>query len=162
MDRTFTIQFGEDERLLALTALGFAIVRLPQGEPLRLIDGLINKLTRAAGKDVAHPGAGTASVAHPSPKPTAPQDIFQLDRKGNEQSSAPEGAELRTVKFLKAVDTPGKAGGKPYLKVVFANGTANCFDSRLWQGIKSTPPNAELSLWIVESGNYLNVVGVRA
>lgn len=161
MDRTFTIQFGEDERLLALTALGFAIVRLPQGEPLRLIDGLINKLTRAAGKDVAQPNAGT-SGGHALVNQLIPQDFFQLDRAGNNQTSPPEGAELRTVKFLKAVDTPGKAGGKPYLKVVFANGTANCFDSRLWQGIKSTPPNAELSLWIVESGNYLNVVGVRA
>ena len=61
---------------------------------------------------------------------------------------------------------PRKEGGKEYLKVTWESDTrgfvdANCFDNKLWpwlinqQGKKTT-------LYLMKSGEYLNVVGVRA
>jgi hypothetical protein len=104
------------------------------------------------------------------PQPAAPMDYFQRDKKGNLQMSAPDGAELSQVKLLSAQKF-AKTGKAPYLQVLFAAGTtvdgrvrpagkANCFDPDLWNPIKNREGQVA-SLWIQESGNYLNVVGVR-
>jgi hypothetical protein len=158
-DRTFTIQLAEDERLMNLAALGFALVRLPDGEPASLINGLIAKMTKAPGQ-----GDSTSQSA-PLPQTTtntAVRDYFQRDRKGKEQSGPPEGAELKTVKIVGAQEMASKTPGKAaFLKVMFNGGQAACFDSLLFPHIvKQT--GQEAALYFVKSGNYWNIVGVRA
>lgn len=157
-DRTFTIQLGEDERLMNLAALGFALVRLPDGEPASLINGLIAKMTKAPGQ------SDSADQRAPMPQTTtntALREYFQRDRKGNEQTNAPADAELRTVKVLQTQEMPGKKAGTKYLKVIFRHGMASCFDAELFPHIvKQT--GQDVALYFVKSGNYENIVGVRA
>jgi hypothetical protein len=161
-DRTFTVTMTEDERLMNLAALGFASVRLPQGEPATLISGLIAKLQKIPATP-SDPDNGNFSrnLAGPSkPKPFV--DYFARDRKGVVQSGPPEGAELKTVKIVSAQEKASTTAGKPpFLKVIFAGGTGHCFDSILFPHIvKQT--GQEAVLYIVQAGNYLNIVGVRA
>ena len=158
-DRTFTIQMGEDERLMNLAALGFALVRLPEGEPASLINGLIAKMTKAPGQ------SDSASQGAPLPQGEtnhALRDYFQRDRKGNELSGPPEGAELKTLKIVGAQEMASKTPGKnPFLKVLFTGGQAACFDSLLFPHIVKRT-GEEAALYFVKSGNYWNIVGVRA
>jgi hypothetical protein len=163
-DRTFTVTMTEDERLMNLAALGFASVRLPQGEPATLINGLIAKLQKIPATP-SDPDNGNFSrnLAGPSkPKPFV--DYFARDRKGNIQTGPPEGAELQTIKILQAAEKASTTVGKaPFLQVLFngAIGKANCFDALLWPLIvKQT--GQEAALYFVKAGNYWNIVGVRA
>ena len=152
-DRTFTIQMGEDERLMLLAALGFAVIRLPQGEPATIINTLIAKLC-------VTPEA--KAIAQPAVAPATTRDYFQRDRKGNELSGPPEGAELKTVKIVGAQEMASKTPGKnPFLKVLFNGGQAACFDSLLFPHIVKRT-GEEAALYFVKSGNYWNIVGVRA
>lgn len=164
MERTFTITMHEDERLMNLAALGFASMRLPQGEPATILNGLIAKLTKANGADSElYNRAPDPAVFHPSaPVPCEARDYFARDRKGNIPPGPPEGAELKAVKIVGTNELASKTAGKsPFLKVIFSGGQAACFDAALWPHIvKKTGQDAEL--YFVKSGSYWNIVGVRA
>jgi hypothetical protein len=117
--------------------------------------------------------AARAVLASSSPSPNAeiqrgvtPHDYFAVDRKGNIPQQAPSGAELQTVSVVSAQERPDNKG--KHLQVIFAgspraagSGKANCFDPQLWPLIKKAQGH-DAQLWIAESGNYLNIVGVRA
>jgi hypothetical protein len=176
--RTFTITLDDADRLAVLTALGFAQMITPV-KLRRPVTELIDRLSAANGQDApADPlrsgtEAARAVLSPPpaaSPVPTT-MDYFQRDKKGNLQMSAPDGAELSQVKIVSATKF-AKAGKAPYMQVLFAAGVtfdgrvrpagkANCFDPDLWNPIKNREGQVA-SLWIAESGSYLNIVGVRA
>jgi hypothetical protein len=163
-ERTFTIALNDTDRCMILTALGYAgtylIAHSAPIEQQRPINELIRRLSDAPGQDVQHaadPAASTPAAAPSRPAPVTFVDYFQRDRKGNFPSTAPDGATLQTVKVLQA--KPIRAVGKaPRLEVLYQGGKANCFDELLWPRISKV---GEAQLWIAESGNYLNVVGVR-
>lgn len=159
-ERTFTIEMTENERLMALTALGFCVVRLPEMKPRIVVADLIHKLTDAAGQDVDP--TPRERLKPPAPVPAQVRDYFQKDRRGKEQLNAPADAELKTVKVISAQEltssTPGKA---PYMKVIFGGKQASCFDPILFPLIvRRTGEDAQF--WFVQSGKYWNIVGVRA
>jgi hypothetical protein len=169
--RTFTVTLDDADRLAVLTALGFAAVITPV-KLRRPVNELIDRLSGAEGQDAAQSGteAARAVLAPPMVDPTRATDYFQRDKKGNVLMAAPDGAELSRVKIVSAQKL-AKTGKAPYLKVIFAAGVtidgktrpagqANCFDQDLWPPIKNRE-NQVAALWIQESGNYLNVVGVR-
>ena len=209
-ERTFSVTMTEDERLMNLAALGFASMRLPEGEPATIINALIAKLTNAAAIVLVGGLPGVLPIAQAQKLPsqvwctcghisgqhaatfphqcacdgnrwvngqgsvcnckgfavgslsTPARDYFARDRKGNVPPGPPEGAELQTVKIVGAQEMASKTPGKnSFLKVVFNGGQAACFDSALWPHIiKQTGLDA--ILYVAKSGNYLNIVGVRA
>lgn len=178
--RTFSLALSDTDRLAILSALGFSSMYLHAKMTPELhsdwvtpIDRLIATLSSAPGHDSssALPQSGT-DAARAVLAPPAPTDHFAASRKGDIPVSAPDGAELSSVKIVSAQPTHSKkAGGQDYLAVIFAAGTtadgrvrpagkASCFDKQLWRFIQNRE-NQAASLWIMESGNYLNIVGVR-
>jgi hypothetical protein len=155
---------AEDERLMALTALGFARHRLPAGEPATVIDSLIGKISTAkAGSIVVEPIqpalATPRHIAEDVRKAVELADHFQTDRHGKEQFTPPSGSELRTLKIVGIKEARSTTPGKQvYLRVVWSGGKGSCFDKSLWQYIV---PGQECQLWIQQSGSYENIVGVR-
>lgn len=166
---TYTITISESERTLIAKALG----------------GLVTKLLNAP-IFVEAPSGGTQAaraVLSPPPTPAAaapsqqPPVIEQRDRWASDRKiKAPQdagifwaqnGATAREVTIWKTEQKPAKKeGGKPFLKVTWQSQDrgyvdANCFDSQLFpwlikqQGQRTT-------IYLVKSGQYLNVVGVRA
>lgn len=147
-----------------LAALGFARVRLPQGEPATILDRLIAKVTRTEAGD--NPNCRVAdAIPGTKAQPTIPaqvRDYFQRDRKGNEQTNAPADAALKAVKIVGTQTQQSKTPGKAeFLKVIFAGGQASCFDSSLFSMIIRRT-GEEAALWFVQSGKYWNIVGIRA
>jgi hypothetical protein len=172
-ERTFTYTWSDAKRLTVLHALGFMLVRLetdktPPAVSQTVLE-IIGELSRTTGQD--SPGAsptGGAAAAHAVLAPPAPHDYFAANKKGDVPMTPPDGAELSNVKIVSAQ----QLRGKEYLTVIFQAGItldgkarpagkANCFDKGLWSAIKNRE-NQIASLWIMESGNYLNIVGVRA
>jgi hypothetical protein len=189
-DRSFTVILDDSDRLMVLTALGFASMHLiAASAPIdmrRPIDALIRKLSSAPGQDSPQPNSGTdaaRAVLAPMAQPREPQrgetitygpaqqDYFAADRKGNISTNPPTGAELAVVPIVSAQEKPSAKG--KFLQVIFGmsaagtgaartlSGKANCFDVSLWPHIKKAQGH-EAQLWIVEKGDYLNIVGVRA
>ena len=158
-ERTFTIVMTDHERLMALTALGFCYAHLPQVRPLIVINDLIDKLTKAAAVETEN---NPRTIPAPPVAAPPPRDYFQRDRKGNEQTSPPTDAALKTVRIVGTQEQKSKTPGKAaFLKVIFQSGQASCFDSNLFPLIiKRT--GEEAALWFVQSGKYWNIVGVRA
>ena len=175
-DRTFTIQMNDASRLMTLVALGAVEVLMnlnfetPRDvilfEPLFQLRDLLISAPGSDGQPIQAPGqSDSASQGAPLPQGEtnhALRDYFQRDRKGNELSGPPEGAELKTVKIVGTQEMASKTPGKnPFLKVLFTGGQAACFDSLLFPHIvKQT--GQEAALYFVKSGNYWNIVGVRA
>lgn len=93
----------------------------------------------------------------PTPIPAELMDYFARDRKGNVPKSAPAGATLQTVRIQGTTESVDRK----HLKVIYAGGKANCFDRELWPRIVRQS-GQDAQLWILESGNFLNIVGVRA
>jgi hypothetical protein len=166
-ERTFNFVLNDEKRLTMLYALGFMfhhVADAPAGVKEPVVQ-LINELTVAGGKEPAVENSGTEATKAPSSSGAV--DYFAVDRKGNVPRKPPDGAELQSVRIVSAVPK-----GK-YLQVIFGSsepgekitktlgGKANCFDESLWPRIKQAQ-GQKLGLWILESGNYLNIVGVRA
>jgi hypothetical protein len=183
IERVFTYTWSDAKRLTVLHALGFMYAKLATTPKVvtETVEGLIGELSSTPGADcpapcaLHNPASGTeaarAVLAPPMVDPTRATDYFQRDKKGNVLMAAPDGAELSRVKIVSAQKF-SKAGKAPYLKVIFAAGVtidgktrpagqANCFDQDLWPPIKNREGQVA-ALWIQESGNYLNVVGIRA
>ena len=168
-ERTFTITLSDEQRLTVINALSFSLGQLavhPVTAAVREpIIQLIGQLSEAKGKDS---GAEAArAILQPIHQPNPPVDYFARDRKGNVPMNPPEGAELRNVRIIQATEVPAKSGKAGFLQVIFSaanpkdGGKANCFESQLWNAIRNRL-NQPAELWILQSGNYLNIVGVRA
>jgi hypothetical protein len=169
-ERTFTYTWTDAKRLTVLHALGFMFVKFEKSPPAvtEAILGLIGELSTVSGKDAPRnqTGASSESAAFIKLEPE-PTDYFAANKKGDIPANAPDGAELSHVKLVSAQ----QPRGKEYLTVIFAAGytadgvvrpagKANCFDKQLWRFIQNRE-NQTASLWIMASGNYLNIVGVR-
>jgi hypothetical protein len=164
-ERTFTYTWSDARRLTVLHALGFMYAKLATAPPAvsETVLSLVNELSSKPGAD-----SGTeAARAVLSPPPLAPnaqpqawRDHFAADRKGNVPAKAPNGSELQTIPIVSASEAPDSKG--KHLAVIFGGGRgkANCFDPQLWPLIKKAQGH-EAQLWILVSGNYLNIVGVR-
>lgn len=171
-ERIFTYQWSDAKRLTVLHALGFMYAKLQTAPPAvsESVLGLISELSTTPGRD-AEPRSGTETArANAAASAYSPTDYFARNKRGDTPATPPEGAELSTVRVVSAQKSakPGKA---PHLKVIFAAGVtadqkvrpagqANCFDDQLWPLITKRE-GQQAQLWILESGNYLNIVGVR-
>jgi hypothetical protein len=160
---------GELTRLK--TALNTWVYENPPVRRFKILnaDEMLEVLAIAAKLEVQEAGARSLSsalslssaVLNAAP-PSTTLDCFAIDRKGSRPSLPPTGAEMRSVRVVSAQpSTDGK-----HLKVIFAgltaaeSGKANCFDAALWPLItKRVSQSAQL--WVMASGNYLNIVGVR-
>jgi len=146
---TYTLTITETERTLLSRALGL----------------FVTKLTNAP-IFVESPSGGTqAAAANPAPV-IEQRDRWARDRRGRELPN-PEGSVARQVHLSKTEQKmPRKAGGKPFLKVTWEAHDrgfvdANCFDDQLWPWLINQR-GKPTTLYLVKSGEYLNVVGVRA
>ena len=168
-ERTFTLQFTEEERTATLYALGFFFKAMRDTVAGGRLEKLEYKLQHAIADDcrdvLPQPNSGTEAARAVLAPPAAPpagilvrdeRDYFARDRKGNTPALPPDGAELKTVQVLQAKES----ADKKYLTVVFQGGKANCFDSALWPRIVKGP--SVQSLWLTKSDKYTNIVGVRA
>lgn len=115
------------------------------------------------------PAEGRANVTQPNaaaPAPIEQRDRWARDRSAKEAPN-PKGHVVRVVNLCKTEQRPArKAGGKPYLKVTWQSESsgfvdANCFDNKLWPWLINQC-GKRTTLYLVKSGEYLNVVGVRA
>lgn len=171
--RTFTITLDDGDRLMVLTALGYTSMHLlaigDTGTYRRPITELIARLSMANGHDApvasdrtppAQTGTEVARAVLKPPTPVPPQmrDYFAAERNGNIPTVAPKGAHLQ----LLDIQATKESLDRKHLKVIFKGGKANCFDRELWPYISKQTGNVAVGLWIVEKGDYLNIVGVRA
>ena len=159
---TYTVTITESERALLAKGLGALVTKL--------INAPIFVESPSGGTQAARavlsPPSLPAAVPAPTQPPIEQHDRWARDRKGQELPN-PEGCVTREVTIWKTEQKAGKKPtGKPYLKVTWQSQDrgyidANCFDSQLFpwlikqQGQKTT-------VYLVKSGDYLNVVGVRA
>jgi hypothetical protein len=179
--RTFTLTLYDCDRLAILTALGFAAMHLIGSEDAKSlrkpIDELIQRLSSANGQDFlpefgykapfepnvqpgVHQDSGTAAARAvlSSPPTVTYHDYFAKDRAGNLPVTAPTGARLQFVD----VQATKESLDRKHLKVTFKGGKANCFDRELWPMISRQTGHQHVGLWVIEKGEYLNIVGVRA
>lgn len=180
-ERQFTIALTDAERLMVLTALGFVSMRVPPAShPWTVIDGLIAKVTHASVANERTPAGGESrtefehdrfgtagpisgtGTARAVLAPPTPKDYFQPTKSGKAVTEAPEGAELSQVKISSVQKL--KLDAK-YWTVTFTHGEpqtagrASCWDAVLAEKLRGV---SSAWVWIQESGNYLNIVGVRA
>ncbi len=169
---TYLISLTETERTAIARVLGGLVTKLVNA-PLQ-IPATVEAPTGGtqAARAVLSPST-SQPTRPPSPPAVAPsvtpieqRDRWDRNRKGAEVPH-PEGCEVQEVHLWKTEQKKAKTGkGADFLKVTWqSNGSgyvdANCFDSQLFpwliksQGQKTT-------IYTVRSGQYLNVVGVRA
>lgn len=166
----YTIIIDEKERQIMAEA--FAIMARKIGTCTPVIDAKPSAdQTRAIATPKSSAGevrAYAGPAAAPTPAPIAEErDRWARDRKGKELPN-PEGCTAQTVHVWKVEQkqsrTPGKA---PFWKVTWQSPTgkgyvdANCFDDQLAPVIMARQGKSAI-LHTVRSGDYLNVVGVRA
>jgi hypothetical protein len=159
---TYTLTLTESQRVALAAALGILVAKLANchieiaAPKLESPDGG----THSARAILSPPAAASAK---PSP-PIEQRDRWARNRKGEEVPN-PEGATAREVNLWKTEQKTGKSGGKSYLKVTWQgeNGfvDANCFDQQLFPWLIKQA-GQKTRLYTVRSGNYLNIVGVRA
>jgi hypothetical protein len=181
---TYTLSLSEADRQMLVWCMGLMIPNL-RHETIRLLnpDEFMNLAQRlqtakpdqrainaASGTDharaiLAPPPAQVPAVAS-KPAPIAARDRWARDRKGNELPN-PDGCTSGEVNIWKVEQKPPKrANGKPYMKVTWQSKErgyvdANCFDSQLFPWLIGQQGKPTV-LYLVRSGEYLNVVGVRA
>ena len=122
-----------------------------------------------SARAVLSPPPESPAAARPSPPtPVDMRDRWARDRKGKEVPN-PEGCVSRCVKIWKVEQIKPKAAGKKeFMKVTWPSQEhgfvdANCFDAQLFPWLIKAQASIEKStLYLVKSGEYLNVVGVRA
>ena len=168
---TYTLTISESERTAMAKVLGGLVTKLINA-PI-FVESPTGGTAAARAVLSSPPPTSQADELPPSPPsghvpPQTPQqrDRWARDRKGNEVPM-PDGYAAREVTIWKTEQKPAKKeGGKPFLKVTWQSQDrgyvdANCFDSQLFpwlikqQGQRTT-------IYLVKSGQYLNVVGVRA
>lgn len=169
---TYTITLTETERTALARVLGLFVTKLTSAPVSNLRTNEAQTIEAPSGgtqaaRSVLSPPQQASPAAAPSPTPVdTVRDRWARDRKGNELPN-PEGCVAREVNLSKTeLQQPRKAGGKPYLKVTWASSErgfvdANCFDGKLWPWLINQR-GKRTTLYLVKSGEYLNVVGVRA
>lgn len=189
---SYTLTFSEKERDALIFALGgaFRNVRDPGGMFISSADYL--ELSRrimharpdaAAVKSQSGTDAARAVLSSPSspatasasaPAPTIAQPAGQLElrdrwarnKKGQEVPN-PEGSATVTTKILRISDAPPRNDpAKPRKQVVFsglaAPQAAYCWDSDLFPFLANRLGADRTILYLTKSGNYSNIVGIRA
>lgn len=142
----------------------------------KVLGGLVTKLINAPIFVEAPSGGTAAARAVLSPPqtpaavaPTAPvleqRDRWARDRKGNELPPR----EYTTVEArISTAERANLSDGTPRMKVSWPAQTkgfvnANCFDDRLFPFLAlGSKSGAKTTLYIVQSGKYTNIAGVRA
>lgn len=164
---TYSIALSETERTALAKVLGALVTKLINA-PLQLNAPLDPKSGTDQARAILSPPSSPAppAVAQPT-APIAVRDRWARDRKGNEVPN-PSGCEAMNVHLWKIEKKPArKAGGQPFWKVTWqvpnsnGYGDANCFDEPVALAI-ITQQGKLTTLYTVRSGQYLNVVGVRA
>ena len=167
-EATYTLTLTESERTAIAKALG--------GLVTKLINAPIFVESPSGGtqsaRAVLSPLPESPAAARPSPTPVDLRDRWASDRKIKSPQDAgifwaQQGAVAREITIWKTEQKPAKkANGKPYMKVTWQSQErgyidANCFDSQLFPWlIKQT--GQRTTIYLVKSGQYLNIVGVRA
>ncbi len=161
---TYTLTLTETERTAMAKVLGGLVTKLINAPVF------VESSTggTAAARAVLSPSqdSPTPPSGHVPPVLPEPRDRWARDRKGNELPN-PEGCVAREVNLWKTEQKPSKkANGKPFLKVTWQSHErgyvdANCFDSQLFPWLINSQ-GKKTTLYLVKSGEYLNVVGVRA
>jgi hypothetical protein len=155
---TYTITITESERTALSRVLGLLVTKLTSAPVF----------VEAASGGTAHARAVLAPAppaAAPGPTPIEPRDRWARDRKGNELAN-PEGCAAREVTIWKTEQKPGKKDkAKTFLKVTWQSQErgyvdANCFDSQLFPWLINQA-GKKTTLYLVKSGEYLNVAGLR-
>lgn len=162
---TYLIPLTESERTAIARVLGGLVAKLVNA-PLQ-VPATVEAPTGGtqAARAVLSPAAQTPAAA-PSHAPE-PRDRWARNRKGAEVPN-PEGCEMQSVHLWKTEQKKNKTTGKPdYLKVTWQSShssgyvDANCFDAQLFPWLINSQ-GKKTTLYTVHSGQYLNVVGVRA
>jgi len=127
---------------------------IPDGKEQAALSGICEIAERLG---ITKMNARGAPAAKPE-NATGAKDYFERDKKGNTPTTAPkEATDFRMVRINEA----GVPAGKNYLRVMFGDGAhANCFDERLFPLIQNAR-GKEIGLYLKQSGNYLNIAGVR-
>lgn len=187
---SYTLTFSDKERDALIFALGgaFRNVRDPGGmfitsaEYLELSRRIMHARPDAAavksqsGADAARAVLSSpSSPAKPSaPAPTIAQPAGQLElrdrwarnKKGQEVPN-PEGSATVTTKIFRISDAPPRNDpSKPRKQVVFSGlaspQAAFCWDSDLFPFLANRLGADGTILYLTKSGNYTNIVGIRA
>lgn len=158
---TYTITITETQRTLLSRALGLFVALLTNAPVF----------TEAPSGGTAQARAVLAPAQPPavaSPAPIEQRDRWARNKKGVEVPN-PAGCETQKVRLWKVV--PADVNGKRRMKVSWYAPAgqkgfvdAACWDEQLfpWLAKCSIESDAPTILYTVRSGNYLNVVGVRA
>jgi hypothetical protein len=159
---SYTMTITESERTALAKSLGMLTTKLINA-PIFVESP--SGGTQAARAVLSPPPSTPPPAAAPSSTPVEPRDRWARDRKGNELPN-PDGCVTREVHLSKTEQRQGKTGKKPYLKVTWESSErgfvdANCFDDKLWPWLINQR-GKRTTLYLVKSGEYLNVVGVRA
>lgn len=161
---TYTITITESERTALARALGLFVVKLTSAPVfVEASDGGI----QAARAVLSPPSAPAQPSGHLPPTPIKQRDRWARDRKGNELPN-PVGCYVASVVLWRTEQKKGKTG--EYLKVTFTaphhgHSDASCFDAQLfpWLIKAAAERHAQPStVYLMESGKYLNIVGMRA
>ncbi|HME11880.1 MAG TPA: hypothetical protein VKF79_03390 [Candidatus Acidoferrum sp.] len=160
---TYTITLTEAERTAMAKVLGAFVTKLINA-PVFVESA--SGGTSAARAVLAPPP--TPAAAAPTPPPvTEPRDRWARDKKGNELAY-PEDCVMHEILIWKAeLKKPyNKPDGKQFLKVTWQSQEsgyvdARCFDTQLFPWIIGQI-GKKMTLYFVKSGEYLNIVGVRA
>ena len=157
-DPTYSISLTELERTALAKALGTLVTKLTNA-PVQ-IENSATLPPPAPPREKA-----TAPVPPVTTNLIAPRDRWARDRHGIEVPQ-PKGFEAFTVRGMKTepADLEDK---RARLKVSWQSQgsgyvVASCWDEKLfpWLAAQSKEPTA--TLYVVKSGKYLNVIGVRA
>ena len=159
IEPTYTLTLTESERTGLARALGLLVTKLvnaPVFVEAQPASGII-----APAQD--SPSAPPAAASRPTP--TDARDRWARDRKGNELPN-PDGCSTHEVDIWKTENKTGKNG--QFLKITWQAKDrgyvdASCFDQKLIPWIVARhEQRLRTVLHLVQSGKYLNVVGVRA
>ena len=178
---TYTITITETERTALARSLGMLVTKLtsapvfveaPSGGTAAARAVLSPADQRRMGQQKNDPAmANSAQLSPPavaSPAPIEQRDRWARNKKGVEVPN-PAGCETQKVNLWKVV--PADVNGKRRMKVSWYAPAgqkgfvdAACWDEQLfpWLTKCAIEGDAPTILYTVRSGNYLNVVGVRA
>lgn len=159
---TYTLTLTESERTAMAKVLGGLVTKLINAP---IFVESTSGGTQAARAMLSPPPSPAAAAHSPQPPVIEQRDRWARDRKGNEVPM-PDGYAAREVTICKTEQKPKKDKSGNFLNVTWQSHDrgyvdAKCFDAQLFpwlikqQGQRTT-------IYLVKSGEYLNLVGVRA
>lgn len=161
---TYTLTLTESERTAMAKVLGSLVTKLINA-PI-FVESPTGG-TAAARAVLSSPPQDSPAQPSGHVPPPLPQsrDRWARDRKGQEVPM-PEGYAAREVTIWKTEQKPKKDKSGNFLNVTWQSHDrgyidAKCFDSALFPWLIQQTGN-KTTIYLVKSGQYLNVVGVRA